>query len=80
MTTSSRRNGTAPAPDAAELAERVEQLEQTLTTTLRILSRWIVRSATGQGAATFSQILVGELHIATHEEAQAVEVWLTARQ
>jgi hypothetical protein len=75
-----RRNGTAPAPDAAELAERVEQLDQMTTTTLKILSRWIVRSTPGQSAATFSQMVVGELHIATHEEAAAVEAWLTARQ
>jgi hypothetical protein len=76
--TARRSNGAAP--DLAELAERVEQLEQMTTTTLRLLSRWIVRSTPGQAAATWAQMVTGELHIATHEEAAAVEAWLTARQ
>lgn len=74
--TTRRSNGTAP--DVAELAERVAALEQMQTTTLRILSRWFVRSAPGSTSATFAQILVNELRMATHEEVQAFEAWLTA--
>ena len=80
MAITSKRSGTGPAGDVAELAARVGQLEQMQTTTLRILGRWIVCSAIGQGAATLEQILVNELRIATHEEAAAVTAWLTARQ
>lgn len=73
-----RGNGTAPAPDVAQLAERITQLEEIQTITLRILNRWAVRSAPGRGSAPFARIISDELGIATAEEAATVEAWLIA--
>lgn len=74
----SRNRGNGTTPDLAELAGRIAELERMQATTLKILSRWFVRSAPGLTSATFAQILVDELRVATHEEVQAFVAWLTA--
>jgi hypothetical protein len=80
MAATSRRNGTAPAPDLAELADRIEQLEKIQTITLKIVARLAVQVAPGRETAPLSRIIANELRAATLDEATAVETWLTAHQ
>lgn len=80
VTTRGKRQDTPDADALAELAGRVEQLERIVTTWLRIEARDKVRLSVGHQPASFRVIVVNELRIATHEEAVAVEEWLTAHQ
>ena len=62
---------------AAE-AVAVPDAEQLLTVLARVVARMVVRSSVSQGAATFRQIAVMELKVATDAEATAIEAWLTS--
>jgi hypothetical protein len=64
-------------PDASA-APAAQDTEQMVTDLARVFARLAVKSAIGNGAATFGQIIVNELHIATHEEASRIEAWLTS--
>jgi hypothetical protein len=57
-----------PAPDAGQL----------LTVLARMTAALAVRCSSGQHSATFRQIAVRELSIATDAEVDVLEAWLTA--
>lgn len=65
-----------PAATAEPTGHDLDDLEQTVTDVVRVLARLAVQSSHASGAATFDRIMVNELHIATHEEAQRLATWL----
>ena len=67
------RRGATTAPAAPATAA-----DEVITVLARVLARLAVRSSASTGAATFRQIAVLELKIATDAEAAAIEAWLTA--
>lgn len=64
------RTANQPAADHAEL-------EQLVTDLTRILARMVVQQSPGAGAATFGQLAVDGIRVATMEEAARIEKWLT---
>jgi hypothetical protein len=74
VTTRSRRQD---APDTADLEARLAKAEQMITLLLRILNRDVVQRSRGATSATYRQIMVNELRLATHEEVADLEAWLT---
>lgn len=52
------------------------ELEQLVTDLTRILARMVVQQSPGAGAATFGQLAVDGLRVATTEEAGRIEKWL----
>jgi hypothetical protein len=73
-----RTRDTSTAPAAKPPAAGQPDVEKMVTTLTRVFARLAVKTSTCGGAATFAQIVVTELHIATHEEAAAIETWLTS--
>lgn len=69
-----------PAEPAAATPAPGQQadVEKMVTTLTRVFARMAVKTSSCTGAATFSQIMVTELNIATHEEAATIENWITA--
>ena len=63
-----------PAAEAAAAPEA----EQLLTVLAGIVGRLVVRSSTGRHPATFREIAVQELRVASHADVDLLEKWLTA--
>lgn len=69
------RKPAAAAETAVPAADA--DLEQIVSDLTRVFARMAVKSSVGLGAATFRQIVVNDLHIATHDEAERIERWLS---
>lgn len=54
--------------------------DEVISAVCRIVARMAVRQSVSTGAATFKEIAVRELGIATDQEATILEQWLTAHQ
>jgi hypothetical protein len=63
---------------AAEAAPLVPDAEQLLTILARMTATLAVRCSRGQYAATFRDIAVRELRIASPADVDVIEAWLTA--
>lgn len=66
-----RRQG--PEAEAAAAPD----IDQLLTVLARVVARLVVQSSKGQHSATFRDIAVRELGVASHADVTAIETWLT---
>lgn len=77
MAAISARRKPAGADRAADLEARLADAEQMITLLMRVANRAIVRYSRGATSASYRQIVVGEMRLASHEEAAEIERWLT---
>ena len=78
MAIARNRDHATPAPDVADLEARLERAEQIIALMMRVMARAAIRYAPGSGQSTFTRILTDELRAASHDEAAAIEAWMTA--
>jgi hypothetical protein len=65
------------SPDTSELEVRLAKAERMITILLLVLNRDIVRNRPGMPGATYRQIMVNEQRLASLDEINDIESWLS---